>query len=157
MWATVGVSLVFLVARLGIRLKIAGNLAADDVFVLIAWVISLANSCLWTVIYEDMYRTINISVNLSHGIWPSDINLDVMRTFLRGQLAQYILGYSALWAVKLAFMFYFHNLGSRIRSQTVVWWLAMVFIVLSWGTVIGSLEYKCLTSSGMSIISKYHP
>lgn len=148
--------MVFLVTRLAIRIRLAGNLAADDALVLAAWVMLLANACLWAVLYREMFLTVRLSAELARGQWPAvtKADFDSMHRYLRAQLATYFLGYTALWSVKLSFLFYFRNLGARIRSQTVIWWLALVFVVLSWGVIIGVLEYRCLMSSGLGILSK---
>ncbi|KAL4738635.1 hypothetical protein BDV11DRAFT_170848 [Aspergillus similis] len=148
-WVCVGVQCVFLVCRLVLRVKLDRRWLAEDMFVLISWLLSLANTCLWTVVREQLYlftaftRASDLGSDMQ---LPANISRMATR-YLRSQLAGYYLSYLSLWCVKLSFVFFFYKLGSKYRLQRILWWTVLVLVIASFGGCMGMLNYSCGLSS----------
>ncbi|KAL1961853.1 hypothetical protein VTN77DRAFT_977 [Rasamsonia byssochlamydoides] len=145
LWVSVGLSFVFLVARLGIRFRLSRRWRADDAFVLAAWLLSLGNTCIWTTVYKQTYIVLRVARGDITTI-PANIGW-IEKRYLRGQLAGYILAYSSLWSIKLSFLFFFRKLGEKYRLQQIIWWVVLVVVILSFGGCLGMLDYACEMSN----------
>ncbi|OCK82942.1 hypothetical protein K432DRAFT_274115, partial [Lepidopterella palustris CBS 459.81] len=152
LWAGVIISSFFLIARIWIRIRILHRFQADDIFVISSWLLALANAAIWQAIWPQLYLTIDIgSGRLTQ--YPANL-IQQMETFLRGNYSAYVLSYTSLWSVKMSFLFFFRGLGEKIRSQRILWWCVLAFIVASYAVCIGTLDYICLFASGTDIIKK---
>ncbi|KAH7096036.1 hypothetical protein FB567DRAFT_514057 [Paraphoma chrysanthemicola] len=152
LWAGVGVSFVFLILRTWIRIKVFRRLQADDPFVVLAFLLSVANAAIWTYIADDLY----FNLALSNGLIPVQSIpanfLDRITRLIRGNLAAYLLGYFGLWSVKISFIVFFRRFGEKLRAQRIAWYVVLGFCLASLAVCIGTVDYRCLTSSGMKII-----
>ncbi|KAL2815033.1 hypothetical protein BDW59DRAFT_176265 [Aspergillus cavernicola] len=147
LWVCVGVQCLFLLTRFILRLKIDRRWVAEDIFVFIAWLLSVGNTCLWTVVHEQLYFVLQLSKAQTSDIHlPENIRW-VMARYLRSQLAGYYLSYFSLWCIKLSFMFFFYNLGNKYRLQRILWWTVLVLLILSLGGCLGMLDYGCELTS----------
>jgi hypothetical protein len=55
MWSGVGISTLFLFARLWIRLRVFRKLQPDDPLEIFACILSIANAAIWTAVRKDLY------------------------------------------------------------------------------------------------------
>lgn len=159
MWICAGIQSLFVLTRFILRLKIDRRWVPEDILVLVAWILSLSNTCLWTVVHGQLYFAIKLSkgqIQLTQ--LPENIAW-VMTRYLRSQLAGYYLSYFSLWCIKLSFIFFFQKLGNKYRLQRILWWSVLVLVILSLGGCLGMLDYACeLTSfehmTGISTLVK---
>jgi predicted permease len=109
LWGGVGLGFIFLMTRSYIRLAVFRRLYSDDALVWAAWVMTLVNAIIWQCASGDMYLMLRVSSGASPVI---PVNLaGRKRGSMRALLASYLLFYSTLWAVKLAFLVFFRKLG----------------------------------------------
>ncbi|KAF2499667.1 hypothetical protein BU16DRAFT_557980 [Lophium mytilinum] len=151
LWAGVAVSFVFLTARICIRLKVWHRLQPDDPFVILAWVLSVANAAIWTHVRKELYFDLALATGQVNAI-PADF-LERVERLIRGNLAAYILSYVSLWSIKISFIVFFRNFGDKLLNQRITWYAVLGFCVASFMVCIGTIDYRCLTSSGMKMIS----
>lgn len=142
-----------LITRTWIRLRVFRRLQPDDPFVILAWLLSVANAAIWTAISEDLYFNLALANGLLPAIPPNF--LDRIRRLIRGNLVAYLLGYTSLWMVKISFIVFFRKFGEKLRNQRIAWYAVLVFSLASFAVCIGTVDYPCLTSSGMKIVGKY--
>ncbi|KAL4784342.1 hypothetical protein BJX76DRAFT_367741 [Aspergillus varians] len=147
MWICAGIQSLFVLTRFILRLKIDRRWVPEDILVLVAWILSLSNTCLWTVVHGQLYFAIKLSkgqIQLTQ--LPENIAW-VMTRYLRSQLAGYYLSYFSLWCIKLSFISFFQKLGNKYRLQRILWWSVLVLVILSLGGCLGMLDYACELTS----------
>ncbi|KAI1341886.1 hypothetical protein F5Y15DRAFT_375595 [Xylariaceae sp. FL0016] len=149
LWSGSIFSLLVLSTRLEIRRRIYSTLKTDDYLVICAWVLSLATTILWTILRDDLYA----SLAAADSVASLNEVLDEAGTMLRGMLASDILSWTCLWSVKLSFMAFFYPLGKQIKSQRMLWWGVIGFILIGYLVCVGTLDYECLTSRGLDILN----
>ncbi|KAL3473414.1 hypothetical protein BJX99DRAFT_261344 [Aspergillus californicus] len=143
-WVSVGLEALFLRTRFTFRYKIDRRWLPEDIFVGAAWIFSLANTCLWTVLINQIYITILVSRPQTTPIHvPEDI-MSIATRYLRAQIAGHWLSYLSLWSIKFSFITLFHQLGNKYRFQRVLWWGVLVFSILCLGVCLGMSDYGCL-------------
>ena len=144
MWSGTAISLAFLVFRIFVRIKSFRRIYADDVLVLIAWLVFFASTVIWQSQQTAMYE----QFALSKGTFiPTPAQLEAERTFLRSEVATIFMYYTVLWTVKLSFLVFFRRLGQKVRGQKIWWWCVTGFTIATWATCIGTIGYKCLLRS----------
>ncbi|KAI0018949.1 hypothetical protein F4780DRAFT_749400 [Xylariomycetidae sp. FL0641] len=148
MWSGTAFSIIVVIARLIIRRKLFRQFKTDDFLVISALVFYLASTLTWTILINNLYITLN-----SNPVDPIAL-LNTFGPALHGNLASYICSWSCLWSIKLSFMSFFHGLGRQVRSQRILWWCVLVFIIASYIVCIGLLDYGCLTANGIEILKK---
>ncbi|KAI1770227.1 hypothetical protein F4818DRAFT_446521 [Hypoxylon cercidicola] len=154
-WSGTGFSILVVTARLAVRLKIFRKLQIDDYFIIAATILNIAWCITCTVIGRDLYAFVDSSRT------PTSSQEDLFKhstRSLRGNLINYIIMWSCLWAIKFSFMAFFYGLGNRIKSQRILWWGVLAMIVASYAVSIGLLDYQCLGSpasdfSGISYVA----
>lgn len=138
------ISLAFLVFRIFVRVKSFRRIYADDVLVLIAWLIFLTSTVIWQSQQTTMYRQFAIA---SGTVIPTPKQLAAEATLLHSKVATGSIYYTSLWIVKLSFLVFFRRLGQRVRGQKIWWWCVAGFTVATWATCIGTIAFKCLVRS----------
>jgi hypothetical protein len=129
------------------------RLQPDDPFVIVAWLLSIANAAIWTAISDDLYFNLALANGLLVEIPPNF--LERITHLIRGNLAAYLLAYSGLWGVKISFIVFFRKFGEKLRAQRIAWYVVLGFCLASFAVCIGTVDYRCLTSSGMKIIGMF--
>ena len=153
-WAGVILGLLFLVLRLLVRIKVFGRLHADDALVFFAWLLLLISTVLWQTSLDDLYHPIEVS---SGRLYPPPADFAHQKEqYLRKTLAVVFFYYTGLWSIKLAFLIFFKRLGHNVKNQNVVWWIVFVITVASFSACVGTMDFRCLTSSFEYIRSKEH-
>ena len=144
MWGGTVLSSIFLMIRVAARWKHFHRLYVDDALVALAWLMVLTTTSLWQVQAEHLYQL--ISVITGKLIPPPSIKEDTEH-YLKAVVGVYMLFYSTLWTVKLAFLLFFRRLSENVAGQQKLWWGVTAFTVATYIVCIGTLEYKCLTNS----------
>ena len=132
-WALSGIALIFLAARLTIRLKVYGRLMVDDGLVILATFCLLASDIITTVLLPKTF--IIQDVKIFHHPKPLHYQA-VVDTFAKYQWADAYLFFTGIWAVKGSFLAYYDDLTKRLTTFRRAWWAAIVFTIL---TYIGTL------------------
>ncbi|KAG9230371.1 hypothetical protein BJ875DRAFT_158403 [Amylocarpus encephaloides] len=146
------ISLLFVSARLAIRIHTFGRLWFDDLFVVIGWLLILATAVIWNFAHRQMYLSSKVtSGELSPFNYP-DIISDGEH-YLRSSAAVLILFYSSLAAIKLSFLLFFKRLliGVNNRLLVVQWWVVFAITIITWIASLADNPYECLTPSFVDI------
>ncbi|KAF2464158.1 uncharacterized protein BDR25DRAFT_272125 [Lindgomyces ingoldianus] len=151
LWAGVAISLVFVAVRLWIRIRVFRRLQLDDPFVIAAWLLSVANAAIWTAISREIYFDSDLANSRLEQIPPDFIQR--LERLIRGNLSAYLLAYASLWSIKISFIVFFRNFGEKLRNQRIAWYAVLGFCLASFAVCIGTVDYRCLTSKGMKMIS----
>lgn len=105
----------------------------------------LANTIIWQVEKKDLYNSIAfLSGELRQ---PLDEFVQETQRYLRTTAVVVVLYYSSLWSIKFSFLMFFRPLGDRVERQRILWWFVFTITLASYFGCIGTVEYKCLTSS----------
>lgn len=150
MWSGVGISTLFLFARLWIRLRVFCKLQPDDPLVIFAWILSIANAAIWTAVRKDLYFNLALATGQITTM-PADL-FERLERLLRGNLAAYILSYVSLWSIKISFVVFFRRFGDKLRNQRIAWYATLGFCLASFAVCLGTVDYRCLTASGMNML-----
>lgn len=150
MWSGVGISTLFLFARLWIRLRVSRKLQPDDPLVIFACILPIANAAIWTAVRKDLYFNLALATGQITTM-PADL-FERLERLLRGNLAAYILSYVSLWSIKISFVVFFRRSGDKLRNQRIAWYAKPGFCLASFAVCIGMVDYRCLTASGMNIL-----
>jgi hypothetical protein len=138
--------------RVYVRIKVFRKLSTDDYLVFLAWLLALVNAAIWQARAKQLYLGISISSGQT-SVLPLDL-LDQIEKFLRAILAAHLVQYTALWCVKLSFLFFFRGLGRNIRVQRIIWWSTLAFLISSYAVCIGTVDYRCLAAGLTQSISQ---
>ena len=144
-WGGVALSGLLFVGRIYARAVSFRRLYADDVLVLVAWIMFLSSTVIWQIFKEDLYENLNVS---SGALYPPPKTFaSDTEDYLKASVAVIVFFYSSLWFVKFSFLVFFRRLGHRVRGQNILWWVVAGITVASWLASLGTLEYSCLTGS----------
>lgn len=132
------------------------RLFVEDAFLLFAWLMALANACIWQATWKQLLRSSAIASEQPTAL-PSD-SVTEMETCAHSTLAAYFVSYTALWSVKISLLFFFRGLGHNVKKQRIVWWSAITFVLGTYAVCIGTIDYRCLVSpikntNGMFVFS----
>lgn len=119
---------------------------------------ALINAAIWQARAKQLYLGISLSSGQSQ-VFPPDLPSQI-ESFLRAILAAYLVQYTALWCVKLSFLFFFRNLGRNIKVQRIIWWSTLAFVISSYAVCIGTIDYRCLEagfSQGIGTLTPFLP
>ena len=138
-------SLLFLIFRIVVRLRVFGRLHADDALVLFACVVLLINSIIWEVGVDAMYENVELAAGQLHIIPPNFPHRT--EQYLRRSVVVIVFFYTGLWSIKLSFLLFFRRLGQNVRNQAIIWWVVLAITIASYFACVGTIEYHCLVSS----------
>jgi len=141
--------------RVYVRIKVFRKLSTDDYLVFLAWLLALVNAAIWQARAKQLYLGISLSSGHTR-VFPLDLP-DQIEKFLHAILAAYLVQYTALWCVKLSFLFFFRGLGRNIRVQRIIWWSTLAFLISSYAVCIGTVDYRCLAAGFTQSISTSSP
>jgi hypothetical protein len=147
MWCMVGIAMVFVFIRTGIRYSIkapdsrATTKIISDCCVFIAITTLIVMAVLYRYIIPDMYEVDRVA---AHEEIPSANFVSDADFYLRCQFALIVFFWTSVWAVKFSILaFYktlFHNLHARILRWA--WWAVLavtgLFYLGCWATQIVS-------------------
>lgn len=152
-WGALGVTFCFVILRAVIRLKVFRRFFADDAFVLVSWLLFLAN----VILYQNMLDGIYLAIDVYSGqIAPPPDVLEKVLVFLHKELAVNLLFLTSLWAIKASFLVFFRRLVYQIRPLMILWWVVVFSTVASFAISVGVTEYRCTTNTNpLELISKF--
>ena len=145
LWIGVGLSLCFIVFRTYVRLKVFRRLFLDDILVLLAWLIFLANVILYQIMLPTVYLIIEVYNDIEtkgSQVMPEDFpaKLDF---FLHAYMACNFAFWCSLWAVKASFLAFFRKLGQNVARQNFLWWCATVMTAICFIINFAIWDYRC--------------
>lgn len=122
---------------------------ADDVFVLLSWLLLLATAIMWQFVSQYWYQIQEVASGHLYPP-PATYTADSER-YLRMSVPIIAFFYTGLWSVKLSFLLFFRRLGNKVRGQKLHWWIVTAFTLATWCTCIATIHYNCLVSPFMKI------
>ena len=143
LWTGVTVSFCFLALRGYVRLRAFHRFFLDDVLVLLAWLIFLANTILNQIMLPTLYLTTEV-YELSEDFpslpedFPSKFDF-----FLHAYMATSIAFWCCLWSIKASFLVFFRKLGHKVARQNMLWWCALSITVIGFVINLALWYYKC--------------
>ncbi|KAK4184623.1 hypothetical protein QBC35DRAFT_539852 [Podospora australis] len=150
LWSGTALSLVVFLFRLTFRIKVMHRLKLDDYLVIASFAFYLAS----TIVYTVLARSIGTIIESWVGTDSSADILDLIARAalgLHALLASYVMLCTSLWLIKFALMAFFRGLGRKMRSQRILWWSVLVYIVASYFVAIGTMDWQCLTSNPLDM------
>jgi uncharacterized membrane protein len=141
-WTFVAVTFAFLAARLTIRIRIFHRLMWDDGFVILAWCLYVAHCLIWKFCIHYVYDMYKV---LGGGKLANPKLLDEMDRFLTIIVAETILFYSALFAVKFSLLAFFYNFSRQLRGHRNWWWCVVAVTAISYVACVADNQYACTT------------
>lgn len=150
LWTETAISLFFLAFRIFVRIKSFRRIYADDVLVLIAWLIFFGS----VVIFQSQHFAMYNQFALAQGtLVLTPEALEAENKFMHTEVAIIVMYYTSLWIVKLSVLIFFRRLGQNVRGH-IWWWCVTGFTVATWVTCIGTIP-KCYLRSVDYVISKW--
>lgn len=117
---------------------------------IVAWLLSVCSAAIWTGVRKELYSDLALATGQITEM-PPDF-LQRIEHLIRGNLAAYLLSYTSLWSIKISFIVFFRRFGEKLRNQRIAWYAVLGFCLTSFAVCIGTVDYRCLTSSGMRMI-----
>ena len=136
LWTGVAVSFCFLAFRGYVRLRVFHRLFLDDILVLLAWLIFLANVILNQIMLPTLYLMTEL-YDLPED-FPSKFDF-----FLHAYMATTFAFWCCLWSVKASFLVFFRKLGHNVARQNILWWCALSITVIGFIINLAIWYYKC--------------
>jgi len=128
---------------MGVRYKTLNRFYIDDYFVVLSWLSVL----IYATIYQIRSKDLQLYVTGSLGFTPYSRDfIETRERILKLFLAGGILCYSALWSVKLSFVFFFWRLYRHAGQWVIVWWVVFGITAASYAVCIGTIPYDCLVT-----------
>ncbi|KAI9650536.1 hypothetical protein NHQ30_000552 [Ciborinia camelliae] len=154
-WGGMGVSLLFVIGRIAIRLRSFGRLWLDDGFVVVGWICILISTIIWHFEAHSLFLSAAIASGQMSPLDDPTYATDTEH-YLRSSVAVIILFYTSLMTIKLSFMLFFRRLLSGVHEKTLLvqWWSILAAILAAWLVCIGDIEYRCLVSNIEVIATK---
>lgn len=143
------ISLLFILFRVYVRMKAFHRFYADDVFVLLSWLLLLATAIMWQFVSQYWYQIQEVASG--HLYPPPATYIADSERYLRMSVPIIAFFYTGLWSVKLSFLLFFRRLGNKVRGQKLHCWIVTAFTLATWCTCIATIHYNCLVSPFMKI------
>ena len=136
LWTGVAVSFCFVAFRGYVRLRVFHRFFLDDILVLLAWLIFLAN----VILYQIMLPTLYLMTEVYH--LPEDFPAE-FDFFLHAYMAASFAFWCCLWSIKASFLVFFRKLGHKVARQNMLWWCALSITVIGFIMNFAIWYYKC--------------
>ncbi|KAK4460393.1 hypothetical protein QBC42DRAFT_348055 [Cladorrhinum samala] len=140
-WASQALALIFLGVRIYTRIRTQRRIFWDDALAIFAASLTVVVSGLWQWQAPEMYKILPV---LGGFAAPGADFVDKTLTWLKVQLIAELFFYTALTAVKLAFLLFFKRLGHNVDRFKWFWWPVTVFVVATYAVCLGTVHYRCL-------------
>ncbi|KND94611.1 hypothetical protein TOPH_00772 [Tolypocladium ophioglossoides CBS 100239] len=152
-WATTGLSLLFVLFRLAVRVRSFKALYVDDGLVIAAWLMLLVSSIIWQIKASLLYWQFDVTNGRAP---PTPAFIAAWATFMPHIVTWNVLFYSCLWAVKLSFLVFFRRLlGSKTtREGKIGWWVICALVVAGWVACVADIDYKCTINDNTYILTQ---
>lgn len=133
MWSLCAVAIIFVAARISVRIAYFRRLSGDDYFCLLALSLLIGNSIVMQLMSPPMFDILAVSNGLEK---PGADFMKNSSLYLKLQFANTILFWSILWAVKGCFLAFFRRLTNQTKYPRIAWWIVATITVLAY---IGSI------------------
>lgn len=151
-WGGASLAIVFICARLVVRVKYMKRLLADDYFMLFALVLLVANAILHTLQTPHLYYL---------GLHPTGAEIEYhVLHYLCYEFAISGIFWTILWSVKGSFLALFWMVSDGLPVYRRAWWAVVVFACLAYLGCWVVLVYTCHPPSsyfkygpGMTLLS----
>lgn len=143
-WGLLGISFLSLLGRVFIKWRTFAKLSWDDLFVILAFIFSVAMAVTMQVTSRYMYQLEYVRVGLVYPPPPSF--MEDTGKYFKGTIAMGVFFPCSLWAVKFAFLLFFWRLVSKIQSLRRHWYTAFVFTLLSFAAAFAATDWRCIAS-----------
>lgn len=150
-WAGTVICTASLAFRYFVRMRYFRRLLVDDYFAGVAWVLLLSTAITWTVLMDDVYE---IKYVLSGLKFPGNGFIHSLEKYLHGSMAVLMMFYLGLWTVKINFLVFFYQLGSKITAYRIYWWTVTIFTIAAGLVCVGTIQYQCLAVSVQESMAK---
>lgn len=119
MWGGVALCALFLCLRIFFRIKASRKLFAEDVIIVLAWLMQLARSIILQLTKRAMF------------LQPASNDEEEYLPHLPIAVATSVLFLTGLWTIKLSFLLFFRRLSQRVSGQRYIWWSITVLTVVT--------------------------
>lgn len=133
------------------RIKVFKRLYIDDVFVVFALILVIANAILWQYHSQEMFDLMAVSAGIET---PGPDFVSRSEAYLKSSVAVIAFFYSTLWSVKMSFLLFFRRLGAGISRQKYIWWPVFLFTSATYFACIGTIQYNCLVAPLQVVMEK---
>ena len=113
---------------------------------------TLANAALWQRAQGPLYMTVGVTSGQITTL-PLDFE-NKFFVYTHTQFASYILYYASLYTTKLSFLLFFYKLGEKVRRQRIIWWSALVFVIVSYSISFGLVDFNCFVGPKSKALGK---
>ena len=139
-WALFGISVIFFVARIAVRIHVSHRLYMDDAWAASALVILLGLSLVLTFAIPSMYEVLDVGSGLAQ---PTESIMPDGSFYLKMQYTLTMLYWSCLWAVKACFLAFLFRLTKGLRYLRWAWWATAVITALSYCGCVVTYPVSC--------------
>ena len=146
-------------SRMTLQLRYQRRLRADDYFLLFATLSLTVETVLTYLVLPTLYTSQAKALNLNAD--PKNIQLDL--TPFRIIYALPTLGWTTIFCVKLAYLWFFRLLIDRLRSLTIYWRVVVAVTFISYPLCASSAYMNCPGAAhdssewGHSLLETLHP
>lgn len=132
MWGGVALCVFFLCLRIIFRIKASRKLFAEDIVIVLAWLMQLARSIILQLTKRAMF------------LQPASNDEEEYLPHLPIAVATSVLFLTGLWTIKLSFLLFFRRLGQRVAGQKYIWWSITVLTFVLGAVCIAIPWWQCL-------------
>lgn len=136
-------SVLFVIARITLRLRYQKRLFIDDAFLFIAQVLLCVCLGLLYMFADSLFLDEALVTRPSLAIIPPDFENQLFR-FHKISDAYLVLTYTSIFAVKFSFLFFFRVLVRRVHKMVVYWWIVVAVTAVAWIVCSISIFLPCL-------------
>lgn len=141
-WTLASIATLLLLGRLLIRSITLPGFHGDDLFSVIAWVLMIAVMIITTYSTPLSYHFTSMLVGEEPITSPQEFSETAIDLRKWGIAAQTMF-WTSLYCVKLSFMSLYRLVVTAMQAHQRVWWVAMVYIVLSYGICLIGVFGQC--------------
>lgn len=162
LWGGFSIATVFITYRFVARWRTVRRFYLEDVFALAAWTFIAASCVLTHVLLPDLFEIFYTSPASAAAMADNEDRVPPRRNIARNleaKAAADMLGYLALWAIKLSFLCFFRRIYENLDSWMKYWWIVMAFTIITLvATTAASIVYYVLIDYDcMSSFFEYQP
>ena len=144
-WTGVAISSCSIAFRAYARWKVFRRYFYDDAFVLLAWVLFVAQMIICQIMLptlNDLHKMTREAASQGSNTLP--VGADPKLRFIERTSMACSLGFTCtIWAVKASFLIFFRRLGRQVRWQNTIWCFALAITVIGFILFFPIWSFKC--------------
>lgn len=151
-WTCVAVTLILVILRLVVRIRVYRKLFDDDALVCLAWLILFTCTVLWHVkqTLSLIYESYLIGSRVA---FPSASYLSHFNNWLHMLFAETLLHLFGLWSIKYSFLAFFWRLVRNVKGQKWAWWTVFILTTAGLAISIGVNYFPCIFATAEKELS----